>query len=394
MQKIIFTEEYCKPQNLHPFTLIRHIQDIRVGILTIREKWERLLKLPSFDKWENYYLDDERSIKIDKKIGKDIYLMVHANVLPTKSIIAAIKKLKHSEFLSVKDEGGIAYKISAKEVLDLHKIKISRSVEFDESLKVLHYPWQIFQLNDWAIRQDFELITARRKSKPISKTNKVINPAQIFIEPGASVEHCILNASTGPIYIGKNATIQEGSMIRGPFALCEGSLVKMGSKIYGATTIGPYCLAGGEIKNSVLFGYSNKAHDGYLGDSVIGEWCNLGAGTSNSNLKNNCGDVNYWVHADKKEMSAGNKGGLLMGDYSKAAINTSFNTGTVVGICSNVFAQGLTPKYIPHFSWCADGITRYKLSNAINDIDKWKQLKGFSITEKEKQILTDICKKF
>jgi len=208
------------------------------------------------------------------------------------------------------------------------------------------------------------------------------------------VEHCILNASTGPIYIGKNAEIQEGSMIRGPFALCEGSLVKMGSKIYGATTIGPYCLAGGEIKNSILLGYSNKAHDGYLGDSVIGEWCNLGAGTSNSNLKNNCGDVSYWVHADKKQISAGNKGGLLLGDYSKSAINTSFNTGTVVGICSNVFAQGLTPKYIPHFSWGCDGITRYKLSNALEDINKWKQMKGFSITEKEKQILTDIYKKF
>ncbi|MEI8059416.1 MAG: putative sugar nucleotidyl transferase, partial [Ferruginibacter sp.] len=334
------------------------------------------------------------SVKIDKKIGKDICLMVHANVLPTKSIIAAIKKLQNGEFLSVKDEGGIAYKFSAKEVVGLHKIKIIRSIEHDENLKVLHYPWQIFQLNDWAIRQDFELITARRKSKPISKTNSVINPSQIFIEPGATVEYCILNASTGPIYIGKNATIQEGSMIRGPFALCEGSLVKMGSKIYGATTIGPYCLAGGEIKNSILFGYSNKAHDGYPGDSVIGEWCNLGAGTSNSNLKNNCGDVKYWVHADKKEICAGNKGGLLMGDYSKSAINSSFNTGCVVGICCNVFAQGLTPKYIPHFSWGAEGITKYKLNNAIQDIDKWKQLKGFSISEKEKQILIDICKKF
>jgi UDP-N-acetylglucosamine diphosphorylase / glucose-1-phosphate thymidylyltransferase / UDP-N-acetylgalactosamine diphosphorylase / glucosamine-1-phosphate N-acetyltransferase / galactosamine-1-phosphate N-acetyltransferase len=394
MQKIIFTEEYCKPKNLHPFTLTRHIQDIRVGILTIREKWERMLKLSSFDKWEDYYLDDERSIKIDKNIGEDICLMVHANVLPTKSIISKIKKLQHGEFLSVRNEGGIAYKFSAKEVLGLHKIKITRSVEHNESLKVLHYPWQIFQLNDWAIRQDFELITARRKSKPISKSNTIINAAQIFIEAGAKVEHCILNASTGPIYIGKNAEIQEGSMIRGPFALCEGSLVKMGSKIYGATTIGPYCLAGGEIKNSVLLGYSNKAHDGYLGDSVIGEWCNLGAGTSNSNLKNNCGDVGYWVHADKKQISAGNKGGLLLGDYSKSAINTSFNTGTVVGICSNVFAQGLTPKYIPHFSWGCDGITRYKLSNALEDINKWKQLKGFSITEKEKQILTDIYKKF
>ncbi len=393
MQKIIFTEEYCKPANLHPFTLTRHIQDIRVGILTIREKWERLLKLPSFNKWEGYYLDDENSIKIDKQIGKDIYLMVHGNILPTKNIINKIKKLERGEVLSVTDQGGIAYKFSEEEVLGLHKIKITRSVQYDKPLKVLQYPWQVFQLNDWAIREDFELITAKRKSKAISKTNTVINPSAIFIEPGAKVAHCFLNAAAGPIYIGKNAELMEGCMLRGPVAICEGSVVKMGAKIYGATTIGPYCLAGGEIKNSVLMGYSNKAHDGYLGDSVIGEWCNLGAGTSNSNLKNNCSEVKYWVHADKSEISAGNKGGLLLGDYSKAAINTSFNTGTVVGICCNVFAQGLTPKYIPHFSWGCDGITKYKLNNALNDIDKWKQLKGFSITEREKEILTDIYKK-
>jgi len=393
MQKIIFTEEYCKPKNLHPFTLIRHIQDIRVGILTIREKWEKWLKLPSFDKWEGYYLDDVRSVKIDKSIGKDICVMIHANVLPTKSLVSKIKKLQLAEFLSVGEEGAVAYKFSQKEVADSHKIKISTAVQHEEDLKVLHYPWQIFQLNDWAIREDFKLITGNRKSKPISKTNKVINPSQIFIEPGAKVEHCILNASTGPIYIGKNAELMEGCMVRGPFAMCEGSLAKMGSKFYGATTVGPYCLVGGEIKNTVLMAYSNKAHDGYLGDSVIGEWCNLGAGTSNSNLKNNCGEVKYLVHGDKKEISAGNKGGLLMGDYSKASINTSFNTGTVVGVCCNVFATGLTSKYIPHFSWGSDGITKYKLANAIDDIHRWKQLKGFVITERETKILTDIYKK-
>ncbi len=394
MQKLIFTEEYCKPQNLHPFTLIRHIQDIRVGILTIREKWERLLGITSLNKWEGYYLDDERSVKIDKTIGdKSSCLMVHANVLPTKALISKIKKLKHGEFISVNGEGAVAYKFSAKEVSGLHKIKMHRAVEIEADIKVLHYPWQIFQYNDWAIRQDFELITPGRKSKPLSKTNKVINPSQIFLEPGAKVEHCILNASTGPIYIGKNAQIMEGSMIRGPFAMGEGSLVRMGTKIYGATTLGPHCMAGGEIKNSVFLGYSNKGHDGYLGDSVIGEWCNLGAGTSNSNLKNNCGDVTYWVHADKKQLSAGNKGGVLMGDYSKAAINTSFNTGAVVGVCSNVFAEGLTPNYIPHFSWGADGISRYKLDAAIADINKWMQLKGFSITERETKILKDIYKK-
>ena len=392
MQKIIFTEEYCKPANLHPFTYTRHIQDIRIGILTIREKWERYLKLPSADKWQAHYLDDEQSIKIEKNIGKDDFLMVHANVLPTKSIINKIKKLKNGDFLSSTKEGGFAYKFSYKEVLDLHKIKINRPVDYKNEIHVLHYPWQIFQMNDWAIREDFDLITAGRKSKSISKTNKIIKPSQVFIEAGAKVEHCILNASDGPIYIGKNAIVMEGSLLRGPVAICEGAVVKMGTKIYGATTVGPFCTVGGEIKNSVLFGFSNKAHDGYLGDSVLGEWCNLGAGTSNSNLKNNAGEVKYCVDADKTEISAGNKGGLLMGDYSKAAINTSFNTGTVVGVCCNVVASGLTPKLIPNFSWGVDGITKYKLSKAIQDIDNWKKFKGLTISEREKQILTDIYK--
>ena len=392
MQKIIFTEAYCKPENLHPFTYTRHIQDIRIGILTIREKWERHLKLSSANKWEDHFLDNDQSIKIEKGIAAADYLLVHANLLPTKAIISKIKKLQNGEFLTSGKEGGMAFKFSNKEVMGLHKIKINKSVSFKGDIRTIHFPWQIFQLNDWALREDFDLLTAKRKSKPISKTNKLIKPAQIFVEAGAKMEHCILNAAEGPIYIGKNAVIMEGSIIKGPVAICEGAVVKMGTKIYGATTIGPYCMAGGEIKNSILFGYSNKAHDGYLGDSVLGEWCNLGAGTSNSNIKNNASEVKFWADSDKKEMGAGIKGGLLMGDYSKAAINTSFNTGTVVGVCCNIFAPGLTPKLITNFSWGADGITKYKLKKAFADIENWKKLKGLSITEREKQILTDIYK--
>jgi UDP-N-acetylglucosamine diphosphorylase/glucosamine-1-phosphate N-acetyltransferase len=392
MQKIIFTEEYCKPKNLHPFTYIRHIQDIRTGILTIREKWERYLKIPSADKWQGHYLDDERSVKIEKGIGKDDYLLIHANVLPTKAIISKIKKMRTGEVLTSDREGGIAFKFSNKEVLDLHKIKVNKSVNIKDNIQAIHYPWQIFQMNDWALREDFALITAGRKSKAISKTNKAVKPANIFIEAGAKVEHCFLNATDGPVYIGKNAVVMEGSMLRGPVAICEGAVVKMGTKIYGATTVGPFCTVAGEVKNSVLFGFSNKAHDGYLGDSVLGEWCNLGAGTSNSNLKNNAGEVKYCIDADKTLMSAGNKGGLLMGDYSKAAINTSFNTGTMVGICSNVVSAGLTPKFIGNFSWGADGITKYNLDKALIDIDNWKKLKGLTISDREKQILTDIYK--
>ena len=249
-------------------------------------------------------------------------------------------------------------------------------------------------MNDWAIREDFTLVTSKRNSKPVSGTNKLINGSGVFLEAGVKMEYCFLNAAGGPIYIGKNVEIMEGSMIRGPVAIGEGSIIRMGTRIYGATTIGPGCMAGGEIKNSVIFANSNKAHDGYLGDSVIGEWCNLGAGTSNSNVKNNCSEVKYWVDADKKEMSAGNKGGLFMGDHSRSAINTSFNTGTVVGVSCNIFAIGLTPKLVPSFSWGCDGIERYKLSKALADIGKWKKLKGSFVSDQEKKILTDIYKKF
>jgi len=248
----------------------------------------------------------------------------------------------------------------------------------------------IIKNNDLALREDFELVTAGRTSAAISSTNTLINPSKIFIEAGAKVEHCILNAGTGPIYIGRDAEIMEGSMIRGPFSLGEGSVVKMGSRIYGATTVGPHCNVAGEIKNSIFFGYSNKAHDGYLGDSIIGEWCNLGAGTSNSNVKNTAADV--MVALGSETVDAGFKCGLLMGDYSRAAINTSFNTGTVVGVCCNIFYAGLTPKNIPSFSWGSNNAVPYELPKAFTGIDNWKKLKGMHITEKEKKMLERIYK--
>jgi UDP-N-acetylglucosamine diphosphorylase/glucosamine-1-phosphate N-acetyltransferase len=385
MQKIIFTEEFCQPENLHPFTLTRQIQDIRIGILSIREKWERWLGLPSFDKWEDDYKDLDRSIRIDKNIGDDVFLMIHGNVLPTPKMIKTISKLKNGEFVSVNGNTGIIFRFTKKEVIEPHKIKVLKAVTIKDKIKALQYPWEIFQWNAEAIEQDFELITAKRKSQSISKTNTLIKESKIFIEKGARVEYSILNASAGPIYIGKNAEVMEGCMIRGPFSLGENAVLKMGSKVYGATSIGPYCGAAGEIKNSVMFGYSNKAHDGYLGDSVIGEWCNLGAGTSNSNMKNNAGEVRIWT--PKGQMSAGYKCGVLMGDYSRTMINTSLNTGTVVGVSCNVFGAGLTPKYLSSFSWGNDGIGRYEFNKAIIDIENWKKLKGKKLSKNEKSIL-------
>jgi len=385
MQKIIFTEEFCQPENLHPFTLTRQIQDIRIGILTIREKWERWLGLESFDKWEDDYKDLDRSIRIDKKIGNDVCLMIHGNVLPTRKMVKAISGLKNGEFISANGDTGIIFRFTSKEIIEPYKIKVKKAVAIRDKIKALQYPWEIFQWNDQAIRDDFELLSKKRKSQPLSKTNQAINPAQIFIEKGARVEHTILNATNGPIYIGRNAEIMEGCMVRGPFSLGEGSVLKMGSKVYGAVSIGPYCAAAGEIKNSVIFGFSNKAHDGYLGDSVIGEWCNLGAGTSNSNLKNNASEIRIWT--PKGELPAGNKCGVLMGDYSRSAINTSFNTGTVIGACCNIVGAGLTPKYLPSFSWGNDGIDRYDFDKAISDIENWKKLKGKNLSVNEKTIL-------
>ena len=391
MNKIIFTEEFCQPENLHPFTLTRQIQDIRVGILTIREKWERALSLQSFDKKEDDYKDLSRSVNIDEAAADGICFMIHGNVLPTSKLVKAVKRLKDGEFIATKSGESVVFRVTKNEIADKHNIKVGRAITFKQELKTIQYPWDIFHLNDWAIRQDFELLTYKRKSQPVSKTNKVTKPSQLFIEKGARMEHCIINAATGPVYIGKEAEVMEGSVIRGPFAMGEGACLKLGAKVYGATTLGPRCVVGGEIKNSVLFGYSNKAHDGYLGDSVIGEWCNLGAGTTNSNLKNNASDVKVWT--PHGELIAGPKCGVMMGDYSRTAINTAINTGTVISVCCNVFGAGLTPKYIPNFSWGSEGVTRYSFEKALSDIEGWKKLKKQTLSDDEKGVLKYIFEK-
>lgn len=389
MNKIVFTEEFCSPEDLFPFTLTRQIQDIRVGILTIREKWELLLQMPSFDKQEQDYKDLDRAIGIDQEIGDDIIYLIHGNIIPTNKLAKLVKKLKPGQMLSVPGKENFAYCISKKQVVDAHRIRVDTTIELkDEELKEIHYPWDIIHLNAWAIGQDIDILRKRNKFQAVSRTNKVISPKNVHIEKGAEVEHCYLNASEGPVYIAKGAKLMENAMIRGPVVICENTVVKMGTSIYGATTIGPNSMVGGEIKNSVIFGWSNKAHEGYLGDSVIGEWCNLGAGTSNSNIKNTASDVLIYTPAGPR--NAGRKCGMLMGDHSRTAINTSVNTGTVIGVCANVFSNGLTPKYIPSFSWGADGIQVYRFDEAIESISKWMEMKGRTITGSETSILRHI----
>lgn len=391
-ERIIFTEEFCQPEDLYPFTLTRQIQDIRVGILTIREKWELLLQAPSFDKFEDDYKDLDKAVRIDRHLGAGTFFMIHGNLLPTPALVKAIRRLKDGEFLSLPGDTGIAFRFTKKEIGEPNQVRMKKAVQFTGEVAQLHFPWDITRLNAQAIADDFKWLTAKRKSQPLSRTNKVTKRQQVFVEKGAVVEHAIINASEGPVYIGKNALVMEGTLIRGPVAIGAGAVVKMGTRIYGATTIGPHSVAGGEIKNSVLFGHSNKAHDGYLGDSVIGAWCNLGAGTTNSNVKNNAGEVKVWTQ--KGERIAGKKCGVFMGDYSRTAINTSINTGTVISVSANVFGAGLTPKFIPPFSWGSDGLQRYRLDKALEDVQAWKEMKGESLTANEKTILQSIYKKY
>jgi UDP-N-acetylglucosamine diphosphorylase/glucosamine-1-phosphate N-acetyltransferase len=252
---------------------------------------------------------------------------------------------------------------------------------------VIEHPTQLVQFNEAALRADVEWLTRNRTSQPIDSSNRCKNPDQIFIEDGAKVWGCTLNAETGSIYIGKNATIMEGSCIRGPFSIGENSVVKMGSTIYGATTIGPNCVVGGEIKNSIFFECSNKAHHGYLGDSAIGAWCNLGAGTTNSNVKNTAGNIDYISTDASHRFAAGSKAGLLMGDYSRTAIQTSINTGTMVGVCCNIFGNEFPPKTMKSFRW---GNESYQLDKALQHIQNWKHMKGQELTLSEIKLLTHI----
>lgn len=338
----IFLDQSNCLQDLWPFTLTRHTADIRVGIFTIREKWQRISGLPIITQKEQETPDS---------------IIVPANLLPCKDNAEAI----------------------------IRAVQAGATIHSLPRVKLLQYPWHIFQYNDWALRQDFSLLLPSKNAVENYRTENIIS-GDVFIEEGAIVQHAILNGTTGPIYIGKNATVMEGCTIRGALALCEGAVLKMGSKIYGATTLGPHCVGAGEIKNSVLFAHSNKAHDGYLGDSVIGEWCNLGAGTSNSNVKNTGGQVKYSMPNSVDGIIAGNKAGLIMGDYSRTAINTSFNTGSMVGVCCNIFGQQ-PERFIKNFSW---GTEAYIFEKALADIENWKNMKGKGLTAEETTILKNI----
>lgn len=338
---MIFLDDTAIRRNLFPLTYTRHAACIRIGILTIKQKWEHLLG-------QEVFLEP-----------KENRVAVPANIIPTKNNFEEI----------------IAQANAGNTILPTNNISIVK------------YPWDIFLQAGAALTADFELLTANKKSNEISFNNKTICPENIFIGSNVQMEYCILNASTGPIFIDDDATIQEGSMLRGPLYIGKSTVVKMGTKIYGATSIGHNCIVGGEIKNSTMLDNSNKAHDGYLGDSVLGAWCNLGAGTSNSNVKNTASNVQMQLQQGVEPINAGLKAGLIMGDYSRAAINTSFNTGTVVGVCCNIFGEKMPPKFVNNFTW---GNEAYDLDKAIQHINNWMAFKKQNLTEAEKETLKKV----
>jgi UDP-N-acetylglucosamine diphosphorylase/glucosamine-1-phosphate N-acetyltransferase len=373
--------------DLLPLTFTRPVADLRVGILTIREKWEKYLQASVTCLTEPYLQE-----KYPVLIGEDNYF-INGSVLPDESLVKAVLELREGEYL-VKASTILAAHVMADQALHFVN-EISRTehtVSYDGEIIQLRFTYDIFTLNGKAIEQDFRMLTKGRTSMPLSSTNGVTGIENIFVEEGARVEYAIINASTGPVYIGRDAEIMEGCMIRGPLALCDHAQLKMGAKIYGPTTIGPNCRVGGEVQNVVIWGNSNKAHDGFLGNAVLGEWCNIGADSNNSNLKNNYSEVKLWNYTAEKFLPTGLQFcGLIMGDHSKCGINTMFNTGTVVGVSANIFGAGYPRNFIPSFSWGGyQGLSVYPLPKALETAEKVMLRRNQQLTETDKKILQHI----
>lgn len=369
--------------NLLPFTYTRPVADIRIGILTIREKWETFLGSTITTITEDYLSDKYPMVEMPENV------MINASYLPNESLVNTIKSLKENQAVFIGEDVIAFFAKETQEDIDFQAYDV---LEYTDDLIKIEHTWDIFSKNGEAILEDFNLITKDRKSQPIPPSNNIIAPENIFIEEGATLEFTTLNASLGPIYIGENAEIMEGALIRGPLALCDNAGIKLGTKIYGPTTIGPYSKVGGEIKNSVIFQNSNKGHEGYLGNSVVGEWCNLGADTNNSNLKNNYAEVRLWDYQTEGFARTGLQFcGLMMGDHSKCGINTMFNTGTVVGVSANVFGTGFPRNFVPSFSWGgSSGFKTFLTKKAFEVASIVFSRRGLEFTEQEANILEHV----
>jgi len=385
MNYILFDNESW--QNFLPLTFTRPISEIRLGILKISEKWNKYLNQEI-----SYMTQDYLSKKYQTEVASE-NVLINACVLPNKALVEAIGLLSRGQILV--HNGILIAALVNEDKLDSFDASLpdySEKIVFDGDLLRIEKSYDIFQLNDQALRDDFELLTAGRKSQPLSKTVNVLGEENIFLEEGAKVEFATLNANEGPIYIGKDAEIMEGSLVRGPLAMCEHSALKMGAKVYGATTLGPHCKSGGELSNVVFLGYANKAHDGFLGNAVIGEWCNIGADTNNSNLKNNYSEVKLWNYKSNRFDKTGLQFcGTIMGDHSKCGINTMLNTGTVIGVSANVYGAGFPRNFIPSFSMGGNhGFQEYRLTAAHEVAQLVMQRRGIDFDEVEQGIMNHV----
>jgi len=385
MALILFDDQ--AHQTLLPLTFTRPVADLRIGILTIAEKWARHFKLDHFFHTREY-LRGKFPLVIEER-----NLFINGSVCPDEELLEAIVKLHGSEAL-LKNGRLIAIKLNQWDAKEFNAADFSKykPIDYHGDFTSIKYPEDIFRYNPAEIRKDFRLLTEGRVSANISSTNTIMGD-DIFVEEGATADCSIFNTTIGPIYLGKNSQVWEGSAIRGSFALCNDSQVKMGSKIYSGTTIGPFCRVGGEVNNSVLWGYSSKGHEGYLGNSVLGEWCNIGADTNNSNLKNNYTEVKLWDYTTQHFRPTGMQFcGLIMADHAKCGINTMFNTGTVVGVGANVFGGGYPPNFIPDFGWGGKShMELYRLDKMMETAQRvFDRRDGREFDDNEKAILTKV----
>jgi UDP-N-acetylglucosamine diphosphorylase/glucosamine-1-phosphate N-acetyltransferase len=383
MMNIVLFDEPAIRTSLLPFTFTRPVANIRIGILTIAEKWQKWMGTGI-----SYSTEDYLSIKFPQVTSRD-NLFINGAVCPNGDLVAAISSLQSNEALIYSDML-VAVRTIDNSITEHSNYKIK---EYLGESTVIANPWDIFKYNAAEIKVDFDLVTAGRTSQEISDPHTIVYGLEnIFIEEGASIRAAILNAESGPIYIGKNAQVHEGAIIKGSFALCEGSNINVGGKMRGDTTVGPYSKVGGEVSNSVIFGNSNKGHEGYLGNSVIGEWCNLGADTNTSNLKNNYADVKIWNYEKGEFINTGEMFcGLMMGDHTKCGINTMFNTGTVVGVAANIFGSGFPRNFIPSYSWGgAAGFTTYQMRKFYEVAEKVFDRKQLVFDDVEKSILDHV----
>ncbi|MFA0962537.1 GlmU family protein [Roseivirga sp. BDSF3-8] len=390
MNIVLFDQSPAREQLL-PFTFTRPVASIRTGILTIGEKWERWLAPHIQGAIFSHSTARHLSVRYPLLLQDD-NLLISGHLCPDEKLVETIRNLKPGSLLQ--QAGNVlalrTSRSQAETFTSEGQTNDLEAVEYEGSFSRIDYPWDIFSKNAEQIRLDFTLITRERASAPLrDEFTKVYGMGNLFIEEGAEIRAAIIDAESGPVYIGKDAHVHEGAIIKGPFALCEGSHINMGAKMRGDSTVGPFSKVGGEVSNSVIFGYSNKGHEGFLGNSVIGEWCNLGADTNTSNLKNNYAPVKLWSYAKGGFANSGLQFcGLMMGDHSKCGINTMFNTGTVVGVSANIFGSGFPRNFIPSFAWGgANGFTTFQLKKSYEVAELVMQRRGVDLSEADKSIL-------